>query len=128
MQVSYNRRDKFAVENEKEEKKNKTMRFVVYSDGQVINKVWVDAICWDFHIAWKQLLLQNIAPIKQGNALAPTHNLLVRQLHIKYPELQLCQDNWKIKHIATNNYHKWYNNYVKKHNPMKLKDSALNAI
>ena len=51
MWASYNRSDKFAVENKEEEKKNKTMRFVVYPDRQVINKVWVDAICWNFHIA-----------------------------------------------------------------------------
>jgi len=31
----------------------------------------------------------------------------------KFPELALCADSWKSKHIATQNYSSWYNSHGK---------------
>ena len=53
----YNKWEEFSVEDKEEEKKNKTMRFIMYVDEHVINKEHVDMICQEFHKVWKQLLL-----------------------------------------------------------------------
>lgn len=123
----YNKRDEFAVEDEEEGEKNKTMRFVVHADGRVINKARVDTIRWECRKVWEQLMQDRISPIKWGNASVRAHDLLVRRLRSKYPELRLCQDNWKIEHIATNDYPKWYETHGKKRELVKLEEGAVEA-
>ncbi|ETW79937.1 hypothetical protein HETIRDRAFT_322022 [Heterobasidion irregulare TC 32-1] len=66
-----------------------------------------------------------IAPIKWGNASVRAHDLLVRRLHSKYPELRLCQDNWKIEYIVTNDYPKWYESHSRKRELVKLEEGAV---
>lgn len=104
------------------------MRFVVHADDRVINKAQVDAIRWDCRKVWEQLMQDRIAPIKWGNASVRAHDLLVRRLRSKYPELQLCQDNWKIEHIATNDYPKWYETHGRKRELVKLEEGAVEGI
>ena len=54
-----------------------------------------------------QFLLADRAPAKWGDAPQDVINELIYSLETTFPWLQLCEDHWKAKQIATNSYSQW---------------------
>jgi hypothetical protein len=93
---------------------NVTLRFVEDVNGNVIDGFRATAIRKFSREIWSGLVNIGKAPKTWGRVDAKVAAEYRTEMCRKFPELRLCEGNWKADLIATLNYPSWYNNHVEK--------------
>ena len=89
---------------------NVSMKFVEDENGDVIDGFKAISIRKFARSLWAGLSKAGRAPKSWGRADAQTSSQFQIEMCRKFPELKLCEGNWKVDLIATMNYPSWYSN------------------
>ena len=93
---------------------NVTLRFVEDENGNIIDGFRATAIRKFGREIWTGLGNIGKAPKTWGKVDAKVAAEYRTEMGRKFPELRLCEGNWKADLIATLNYPSWYNNNIEK--------------
>jgi hypothetical protein len=103
---------------------NVAMGYVEKEDGEAVDghvasdmrkcarSIWV-------HIA---TVSETGPPAKWGEAGIKFNEMYRKQMYERFPMLQLCESDWKVDQIATDNYPSWYSVWRKKHHAATIKE------
>lgn len=94
---------------------NVAQRFIVDREGNTIDGFRAQAIRDHTAFFFQQLLMMGQAPPKWGlECPLNIRKLYYAEICQHFPELRLCESNWKAELVALRCYSGWYNNHVKK--------------
>lgn len=95
---------------------NKTLPwngFLTDEEGNVLPKDRFNAIWADAKLAFNSLYYRRVDSASWSKKTDVAAAYFYNAITAKYPELQLCQENWKIQHWATDRYPEWVKNVRK---------------
>jgi hypothetical protein len=92
---------------------NVSMKFVEDENGNVIDGYRASSIRKLARSLWAGLSKAGKAPKSWGKVDAQTSSQFQIEMCRKFPELRLCEGNWKVDLIATMNYPSWFSNQAK---------------
>jgi hypothetical protein len=98
---------------------NVTMKFIEDENGNIIDGYRASIIRKFARELWSGLANIGKAPKTWGKVDARVATEYRTEMGRKFPELQLCDDDWKADLIATINYPSWYSNNVEKEDSSK---------
>jgi hypothetical protein len=87
---------------------NVKKRFIEYQNGQTIDGHRAHACS-----IWIALATRNYSPATWSKADLETIRNYRHEMKTKFPELRLCDNDWKADLVATINYPSWRTNYIK---------------
>lgn len=70
-------------------------------------------LCSHARVIWTRFQQVGHAPSTWGRTDAETVQVYHRKMCTKFPELGLCENDWKADQLATENYPFWFSNHVK---------------
>ena len=82
--------------------------FVQTEDGNYVSASQFDDIRKYARILWEIFLVEGVAPPKWTLAAPHTRRQYHQSMGAAFPEIKLCQNNWKADHFATLYYPGWY--------------------
>jgi hypothetical protein len=91
---------------------NVTMQYVQLEDGTVISGDRAAKIRTFARAIWVSISKTGAPPSKWGQADIQTRQQYLSTMGSRFPELRLCDLEWKIDQIATDNYPSWYTNWL----------------
>lgn len=105
---------------------NVAMRYIEDENGQVIDGHRASAMRKLAHSIWMALANTGKAPAKWSQADIVVAQSYRRKMRHHFPKLQLCENDWKVDLIASDNYPSWYshNNSV---NKRSVKQESANS-
>ena len=103
---------------------NVSMKFVEDENGIVIDGYRASSIRKLARSLWAGLSKAGKAPKSWGKVDAQTSSQFQIEMCRKFPELRLCEGNWKVDLIATMNYPSWYSNQAKEKEENRKRASA----
>ena len=94
---------------------NVTMGYVEKEDGEVVDGHVASGICKCARSIWVHIATTETGPpAKWGDAGIKHNEAYHTQMYQRFPMLQLCESDWKVDQIATDNYPSWYSSWRKK--------------
>ncbi|KAF8806798.1 hypothetical protein BYT27DRAFT_7008766, partial [Phlegmacium glaucopus] len=94
---------------------NVTMRYMEFEDGQMISGDRASEIrqfaCVQSSSIWVLLANKGAPPATWGATDMESRKLYCQEMCLHFPELRLCDLDWKAEQIATNNYPSWHNTW-----------------
>jgi hypothetical protein len=103
---------------------NVSMKFVEDENGNVIDGHRASSIRKLARSLWAGLSKAGKAPKSWGKVDAQTSSQFQIEMCRKFPELRLCEGNWKVDFIATMNYPSWSSNQAKEKEENRKRASA----
>jgi hypothetical protein len=103
---------------------NVSLKFVEDENGNAIDGYKATAIRKFARSLWAGLSNAGKAPKSWGKVDAETSSQFQIEMCRKFPELRLCEGNWKVDLIATMNYPSWYSNQAKEKEENRKRASA----
>ncbi|KAJ7760061.1 hypothetical protein DFH07DRAFT_771949 [Mycena maculata] len=91
---------------------NVSMCFVQSEDGKVIDGHQATRIRDLAHQLWGELGAHGLAPSSWQKGTRDIQDHVYAEVGKKYPEMRLCRDDWKTKHMATAIYSSWYSSFT----------------
>ncbi|KAF8813453.1 hypothetical protein BYT27DRAFT_7131552, partial [Phlegmacium glaucopus] len=91
------------------------MQYVGMEDGTVISGDRATEIRKFAHAIWVSFSKTGGPPSKWGQADIQIRQQYLYAMGSHFPELRLCDLEWKSEQIATDNYLSWYTNWLSKH-------------
>lgn len=88
--------------------KNISLQYVQDETGEVISGYRAREIRLTARMIWSQLELSGLAPNVWSEVTQAASTYYRSELYRLYPELRLCDGNWKADLIATKNYSQWH--------------------
>jgi hypothetical protein len=107
---------------------NVSMRYVEFENGEMISGDRATEIRRFARSIWVLLGKKGTPPATWGTADIETRKLYSQEMCMRFPELKLCNLDWKAEQIATDNYPSWHNTWDCKtaHQDLKIeRDSSL---
>jgi hypothetical protein len=92
---------------------NKTAKYIEDDSGNPVDGYKLKDMLTHMRSIWSSLLLLHRAPTTWGKADIETSRHFHREMRVKFPELALCENDWKADYLATTHYPSWYSNHVK---------------
>lgn len=96
-------------DNDSDEKVNKIDAYIETVDGEAVSYERAAAMRKRARELWQFLDKQDGAPRSWGNITFPHATYYRNAMCESFPELRLCENNWKVNHLATIHYSKWSN-------------------
>jgi hypothetical protein len=90
------------------------MLYVEDENGVVVDGAVASDIRKSARSTWVHIANTYGAPPKWGDAGIKIAQVYREQMYSRFPMLQLCELDWKVDLIATDNYPSWYTHFVKK--------------
>ena len=91
--------------------KNIMSGFIEDENGNAVDGHCVTAIRAHARAIWVSLGKLNLLPATWGKADSKAQQEYRQEMRAKFPELSLCDNNWKADQIATDTYPSWYKNH-----------------
>jgi hypothetical protein len=88
------------------------MRYIEDKNGQMINGHRASAMRKLARSIWAALANARKAPAKWSQADIVVAQSYRREMRQHFPELQLCENDWKVDLIASDNYPSWYSHHI----------------
>lgn len=104
---------------------NVSMRYVEYENGEMISGDRATEIRRFARSIWVLLAKKGIPPATWGAADIETRKLYSQEMCTRFPELKLCDLDWKSEQIATDNYPSWHNTWDSKTTQQIERDNSL---
>ncbi|KAG2045327.1 hypothetical protein BDR03DRAFT_977115 [Suillus americanus] len=93
--------------NSKGNEKAGALLFLVDKHGKVLSETHQKDICSFQCSIWYTLLSFNLAPVAWSKVDSITQLYYYGCMHTRFPELQLCEGDWKAEVMAVEYYHGW---------------------
>jgi hypothetical protein len=93
---------------------NVAMQYVELEDGTVIDGDRATEMRKFARGVWVSFAKNGAPPSKWGQADVQARQQYINSLSSRFPELRLCDLDWKAEQIATDNYPSWYNTWLSK--------------
>ncbi|KAJ7705823.1 hypothetical protein B0H16DRAFT_1704474 [Mycena metata] len=87
---------------------NVAMLYVCDEDGKIIDGFRATAIRALTHAFLGRLEEKGLAPVTWGKGGLDMHRNLSAAICAKFPEMGLCENDWKVQYMVTNMYSSWY--------------------
>ena len=90
---------------------NVAMRYVEDQHGNIVDgflAAMMQSLAWAI---WVELGISGAAPLTWGQADAETKKGYYQAMAAGFFELRLCDSNWKVEQIATENYSGWFSRW-----------------
>jgi len=91
---------------------NVAMRYVENEEGIVADGHRCTEMCQYARSIWVHMANNGGPPTLWGKADVKLSQSYCHEMHQRFPELQLCDLDWKADQIATDNYPSWYKNWM----------------
>ena len=92
---------------------NKTAKYIEDASSNLVDRYKLKDILTHMCSIWSSFLSLNHAPTTWGKADMDILCHLHREMHVKFPEFALCENDWKADYLATTHYPSWYSNHVR---------------
>jgi hypothetical protein len=92
---------------------NKNAKYIEDVDGEPVNGWRLRDILAHTRAIWASFRSVKRAPPTWGKANAEVAQVYRCEMRTRFPELSLCDNDWKADHLATEHYSSWYHNHVK---------------
>ena len=102
-----------------------SMRYVEYENGEIISGDRATEIRRFARSIWVLLGNKGSPPATWGTADIETRKLYSQEMCSRFPELKLCDLDWKSEQIATDNYPSWHNTWDSKTTQQIERDNSL---
>jgi hypothetical protein len=115
--------------------------FIETEEGEIVDEDRFDKMRKYARKIWDLFETEGSVPPSWGQAARQLKQRYHKLMRDNFPELKLCNDNWKADQIATSNYPSWYQYWVvrKSHNldsenllkrrvKKKLKSKSVSSI
>ena len=93
---------------------NVTMCYVEHDDGQTVNGNRASEIRRFARSIWVLLAKKGTVPATWGAADLESRKLYCHEMSDRFPELGLCDLDWKAEQVVTDNYPSWHSTYKSK--------------
>jgi len=90
---------------------NVTMRYIEDENGTVIDGHRATEVRRYARLIWVHMANNGGLPLSWGKADVKLSQNYCREMRQRFPELALCDLDWKADQIATDNYPSWYKNW-----------------
>jgi hypothetical protein len=91
---------------------NVAMRYVEEQDGTVVDGHRATEMRRYARLIWVHMAKEGGPPPSWGKADVKLSQAYCREMCQRFPELKLCNLDWKADQIATDNYPSWYKNWL----------------
>jgi hypothetical protein len=92
---------------------NKNAKYIENVDGEPVDGYRIRDIHAHARAIWASFQAVGRAPQSWGKADMEISRHYRREMRLKFPELALCDNDWKADLVATTHYPSWYLNHVK---------------
>ena len=92
---------------------NKTVKYIEDASSNPVDRYKLKDILTHMCSIWSSFLSLNCAPTTWGKADMEILCHFRREMHVKFPEFALCENDWKADYLATTHYPSWYSNHVR---------------
>jgi hypothetical protein len=106
---------------------NVTLRYVEDEQGVVVDGFRASEMRKFARSIWNQLARAGKAPRSWGKAELDVAAHYRREMHRRFPELGLCEYDWKADQLATDNYPNWISNRLQEV-PVKRESSDTSSM
>ncbi|KAH9918104.1 hypothetical protein B0H21DRAFT_847417 [Amylocystis lapponica] len=86
----------------------KQCRYLEDDQGQTLSRVRVDRMRDHARAIWNHFAVSGRAPATWSQAPLDVRNEFRTEMVSRFPELRLCEDDWKTDYLATKNYPNWH--------------------
>lgn len=90
---------------------NVTMRYVEDENGKLVNGHRATEMRRHARLIWVHMAKSGGPPLSWGKADVKLSQTYCREMRQRFPELALCDLDWKADQIATDNYPSWFKNW-----------------
>ena len=90
---------------------NVAMRYVENESGSIVNGYRATEMRRHARLIWVHMANNGGVPLSWGKADVKLSQTYCREMRQRFPELALCDLDWKADQIATDNYPSWYKNW-----------------
>jgi hypothetical protein len=98
---------------------NVAMRYVEMEDGSLIDGDRASVIRKFARAIWVSFGKRGRAPARWGQAEVEIRKEYCQEMNSRFPELRLCELDWKSEQVATDNYPSWYATWASKLKELK---------
>jgi hypothetical protein len=106
---------------------NVTMRYIETMDGNVVDGNRAAEMRKFARTIWVAYAKEGITLLSWGQADVKARRIYYSKMGSRFPELRLCELDWKAEQIATDNYPSWHTNWLAKQRQiehLKQEDNA----
>jgi hypothetical protein len=90
---------------------NVTMRYVEDENGKLVNGHRATEMRRHARLIWVHMAKSGGPPLSWGKADVKLSQTYCQEMRQRFPELALCDLDWKADQIATDNYPSWFKNW-----------------
>ena len=102
---------------------NVGMRYIETAEGLIVDGFKASEMRTFARSIWLSFTELRIAPSKWGQCTIQTRQYYCREMGIRFPELLLCELDWKADQVATQIYSGWYGKWLKRQEVQSDSDS-----
>jgi hypothetical protein len=106
---------------------NVTMRYVELANGEIISGDRASEMRRFARSIWVLFGSKGSPPPTWGAANVECRKQYCHEMTNRFPELSLCEFDWKAEQIATDNYPSWHNTWSKQQDTIKQEEEASQA-
>ncbi|KAG6913857.1 hypothetical protein DXG01_003830 [Tephrocybe rancida] len=105
-----------------------SLAYIQNKDGDPINELQASELCHHARSVWEYLHTEGMAPDTWKQCSEPALNYYLDEMYKFYPDLLLCDGDWKAERLVTDNYTGWMRNREKKKERKKVKVEEENRV
>lgn len=107
---------------------NVTMRYVELANGEIISGDRASEMRRFARSIWVLFGSKGFPPPTWGAANVECKKQYSLEMTNRFPELSLCELDWKAEQIATDNYPSWHNTWSKQQDTIKQEEETSRAL
>ncbi len=105
---------------------NKNAKYIEDADGVPVDGYKLRDILAHARSVWESLKTIRRAPLSWGKADAEVAQRYRHEMRTKFPQFELCENDWKADQLATDHYPSWYNAHIK--GDVEVKEEEIVAV
>ena len=90
---------------------NQSCTYIENENGEPVDGYRLSAIRQVVRAIWVKFAEMGVAPASWGKASLTVANEYKAEMRRQFPEFRLCENDWKVQHLATTDYPSWHSNY-----------------
>jgi hypothetical protein len=90
---------------------NQSCTYIENENGEPVDGYRLSAIRQVVRVIWVKFAEMGVAPASWGKASLTVANEYKAEMRCQFPEFRLCENDWKVQHLAMTDYPSWHSNY-----------------
>jgi hypothetical protein len=100
------------------------MRYIETAEGLIVDGFKASEMRSFARSIWLSFTELHIAPSKWGRCSIQTRRYYHREMGVRFPELLLCESDWKADQVATQIYSGWHGKWLKRQDSQEVQSDS----